>query len=65
MITRVKLFEDAVDAEKITSDAILTVQLKAGEKYEVKDEDKVPLLQVDNDTKKVKVRGNIDKIWEN
>ena len=61
MITNVKLFKNAVDVKQITSGAVLTVQLASGETFQVKDDGKFPLLQVDNDTKEVRIRGNIKR----
>ena len=59
---KVKIFDNAVDENKLDTTAAKVIQLKAGEKFEVKDTDGFTLLRVDNDTKKVAIKGNLDKI---
>ena len=62
VLGRVKIFDDAVDENKLDVTAATTVQLKAGGKYTIKDNEGVPLLVVENDTKKVKVLGGVQRI---
>ena len=62
MIPRVKILNNSINDEKLDVTAGNSVQLKAGEKFEVKDSDGFTLLSVDNDTKKVKAKGNIERV---
>ena len=62
VIGRVKIFDGAVDDNKLDVTAANTVRLKAGGKYTIEDNDGVPLLVVENDTKKVKVLGGVQRI---
>ena len=62
MITNVKLFKNAVDVPQLTPGAVLTVQLASGETFQVKEVDGFPLLQVDNNAKEVRIRGNIKRV---
>ncbi len=62
VVPRVKIFNGSIDENKLDVTAANTVQLKAGGKYTIKDNDGVPLLVVENDTKKVKVLGEVQRI---
>ena len=59
---KVKIFDNAVDENKLDTTAARVIQLKAGEKFEVKDADGFTLLSADNDTSKVAVKGNIIRV---
>ena len=62
VLGRVKIFDNAVDESKLDTTAAKVVQLAAGEKFEVKDEHGFTLLEVDNDSKKVNIKGNIGRV---
>ena len=62
VLGEVKIFKNAINSEKLSSDAAKTVQLAKGEKWTVKDNVGFILLSVDNDTRKVKAKGNIERV---
>ncbi len=59
-ITRVKIMNDAVNEDKIKEER--TIRLKPGQKFSIEDEDGMPLFEIDNDTKKIKARGNVERL---
>ena len=62
VLGRVKIFDNAVDDNKLEVAAAKVIQLKAGEKFEVKDADGFTLLSADNDTRKVAIKGKLGKV---
>ena len=62
VLGRVKIFDNAVNDNKLEVTAGNTIQLKAGEKFTVLDEDGFTLLEADNDTKEIKIKGNLGKV---
>lgn len=61
-IGTVKIMNAAVTKDKLETTAAKTIQLAAGEKFIVKDADGFTLIEADNDTKKIKIKGNIEKV---
>lgn len=51
---------DAVNEDKIKEER--TIRLKPGQKFSIEDEDGMPLFEIDNDTKKIKARGNVERL---
>ena len=62
VLGKVKIFDNAIDDDKLDTVAARTIQLAAGQKFEVLDEDGFTLLSADNDTKVVRVKGNLQKV---
>ena len=62
VLGNVKIFDNAVDDNKLDVTAATTVRLKKGGKYTIQDNDGVPILVVDNDTKQVKMLKGVQRI---
>ena len=62
VLGEVKIFKNAINSEKLSSDAAKVIQLAAGEKFEVKDADGFTLLEAINDTRRVNVQGTVGKV---
>ena len=57
-----RLMDNSVDEKKIKDSAVRRIVLAEGERFEVIGSNGFTILRVDNDTRKVTVRGNVDKI---
>ena len=62
VLGEVKIFKNAINSEKLSSDAAKVIQLAPGEKFEVKDSDGFTLLSSDNDSKITSIKGNIKRV---
>ena len=62
VVTNARMLNDSIDADKLTDGAVKNITLRAGETLVVRNNSGFPLFTVDNDTRKVSVRGNVDKI---
>ncbi len=62
VVTNARIMDNAVDESKIKDSAVQRIQLAPGEKFEIIASNGFTILRIDNDTRKIAVRGNIDKI---
>ena len=61
VVTSARLMDKSVDSNKVTDDAVKTIRLKVGQRFQVLDSDGFTLLNVINDSKKTNIRGTIGK----
>ena len=58
----VKILDKSISENKVQNTAVTTIRLAKGQKFKIEDNVGFSLLEVENDTKRVKIRGHIVKV---
>ena len=62
MITGARMMDNSVTSSKLSNSAVKRIELAKGELFEVVDSDGFTLLEGNEATKKVSVRGTVGKV---
>ena len=62
VVTNARIMDKSVNKDKVTADAVRDITLPVGGTFIIRDSNGFPFFIADGATRKVSIRGNIDKI---
>ena len=61
VVTSARLMDNSVNSDKVTDEAVKTIRLKVGQRFQIIDHEGFTLVNVINDTGETNIRGTIGK----